>query len=84
MADYVKRIRTENGDLQIDYTALANLPEPDTTLTKPGKFADAKATGDAIKQVFNGFVEGVLPIKNGGTGATTVTEAEYNLSLIHI
>lgn len=80
MADYVKRVRTEKGDLQIDYTALANLPTPDTTLTKPGEFADAKATGDAIKQVFNGFIEGVLPIKNGGTGATTATGAEYNIS----
>ena len=26
MADYIKKIRTETGDKQIDYTALANLP----------------------------------------------------------
>lgn len=26
MADLIKKIRTETGDLQIDYNALANLP----------------------------------------------------------
>lgn len=26
MEDYIKRIRTSNGDKQIDYEALANLP----------------------------------------------------------
>lgn len=53
MADYVKKIRTKDGDLQIDYTALANLPKSDTTLTKAGYFADAKATGDAITNINN-------------------------------
>ena len=51
MADYITKIRTEDGDKQIDYSALANLPQPDDTLTKSGKFADAKATGDAIKKI---------------------------------
>lgn len=50
MADYVTKIRTEDGDKQIDYEALANLPQADTTLTKSGEFADAKAVGDAIKK----------------------------------
>ena len=27
MADLVKKIRTESGDLQIDYNALANKPD---------------------------------------------------------
>ena len=27
MADYVTRVRTSSGDLQIDYNALANLPD---------------------------------------------------------
>ena len=49
MAQYVTKIRTESGDKQIDYNALANLPQSDTTLTQTGSFADAKATGDAIK-----------------------------------
>lgn len=48
MAQYVKKIRTDAGDLQIDYNALANLPKTDTTLEVSGKAADAKAVGDAI------------------------------------
>ena len=54
MADYIKKIRTSNGDKQIDYEALANLPtipSVDTSLTNEGVAADAKATGDAINLV---------------------------------
>lgn len=51
MADLVKLIRTEKGDLPIDYTALANLPKSDTTLTKPGEFADAQVVGSKIKSI---------------------------------
>lgn len=50
MADYVTKVRTEDGDKQIDYEALANLPQPDNTLTQSGKFADAKTVGDALKK----------------------------------
>lgn len=49
MSEYVTKVRTESGDKQIDYLALANLPKSDTTLTQSGKFADSKATGDKIK-----------------------------------
>ena len=48
MADYVTKIRTENGDKKIDYNALANLPQADATLTRAGSFADAKAVKDAL------------------------------------
>ncbi|MBQ2883692.1 MAG: hypothetical protein IJE43_07985 [Alphaproteobacteria bacterium] len=51
MAQYVTKIRTESGDLPVDYASLANLPQSDATLTQSGAFADAKATGDAINQV---------------------------------
>ena len=57
MANYVTRIRTEDGDLQIDYNALANLPNipssivVDDTLTQSGACADAKATGDKISDL---------------------------------
>lgn len=50
MANYIKKIRTDIGDLQIDYEALANLPKSDTTLSKSGKFADAKVVGDKINE----------------------------------
>jgi hypothetical protein len=51
MAGYITRIRTESGDLQIDYDALANLPQSDSTLTIAGGFADAKAVGDKLKKI---------------------------------
>ena len=51
MANYIKKIRTDVGDLQIDYEALANLPKADETLSQSGKFADAKVVGDKIKDV---------------------------------
>lgn len=51
MADYITKIRTESGDKQIDYNALANLPESDPTLSVPEMFADAEATGTAIKNL---------------------------------
>lgn len=53
MSQYITKIRTESGDLLIDYNALANLPESDTTLSEAGKFADAKSTGDAINNAIN-------------------------------
>lgn len=51
MAEYITRIRTDKGDMQIDYNYLANLPISDTTLSQSGKFADAKVVGDKIKEV---------------------------------
>lgn len=71
MAQYITRMRTASGDLQIDYNELANLPNiqgvvqntlnnsnilqgTDSTLTKSGKAADAKAVGDALAGLNNG------------------------------
>lgn len=51
MAKYVTKIRTESGDMQIDYNALANLPQSDSTLSQSGEFADAKVTGEKIKNI---------------------------------
>ena len=56
MSDYIKKIRTTTGDKQIDYTALANLPNlltVDTTLSQSGKAADAKAVGEEVSKVKN-------------------------------
>ena len=69
MADYIKKIRTEKGDLQIDYTALANLPKSDTALSTSGAFADAKTTGDKIKEV-NTKIDNLT---KGTTTATTIS-----------
>lgn len=51
MADYITKIRTEKGDLQLDYDALANKPKSDSNLTKPGAFADAQAVGNKISEL---------------------------------
>ena len=51
MSEYITRIRTEQGDKQIDYNFLANLPQSDPTLAQSGKFADAKVVGDKIKSI---------------------------------
>ena len=51
MSQYITKIKTTSGDLQIDYNALANLPEADTTLSESGKFADSKIVGDSISNL---------------------------------
>jgi hypothetical protein len=50
----ITRIKTDVGNLRIDYNALANKPdnlELDSTLTKSGKAADAKIVGDKLKEI---------------------------------
>lgn len=69
MSDYIKKIRTSNGDKQIDYKALANLPtipSVDTSLTNEGAAADSKATGDAISLV-NARVDNLTSLPEGST-----------------
>lgn len=53
MAQYIRGIRTEISDLQIDYKYLANLPTIDETLKLSGEPAEAKATGEAINKLNN-------------------------------
>lgn len=69
LSDYIKKIRTSNGDKQIDYEALANLPtipSVDTSLTNEGAAADSKATGDAINLV-NARVDNLTSLPEGST-----------------
>lgn len=53
MSDYIKKIRTQTGDKQIDYSSLANLPVPDMTLSEEGRFADAAAVGKRLDDILN-------------------------------
>lgn len=55
MSQYITKIKTNQGDKQIDYNALANLPTPDTTLSVSGQSADAKAVGDALDDMSVNF-----------------------------
>ena len=55
VSQYITKIRTNDGDKQIDYKALANLPNSDTTLATPGAFADSKAVGDALDNMLTKF-----------------------------
>ena len=51
MADYIKKIRTEKGDLQIDYESLANLPQFDANWKAANNLADATVVNNKIKGV---------------------------------
>ena len=42
-----------------DYNALVNAPVPDTSLSIPGEFADAKATGDALDELKQDLQEAI-------------------------
>ena len=87
MADLVKKIRTDAGDLQIDYGALANkptagsaikpiymengVPKATTYTLEASVPADAKFTDTTTLT----SMTGVLPINKGGTGKTTAAES---------
>lgn len=51
MSNLIKKVKTQSGDAQIDYKALANLPTSDKTLTQEGSFADAKEVGDRLSKL---------------------------------
>lgn len=55
MSEFITKIRTDQGDKQIDYNALANLPTTDTTLSVSGQAADAKAVSDALDDMSVNF-----------------------------
>ena len=71
----IKAIRTNEGDLPVDYEFLANKPSSDTTLTKSGSFADSKAVGDQIKNINNTIRE-----IQGGDALAGITINGKNLS----
>ena len=60
MADYIKKIRTKDGDKQIDYEALANKPN---SLPNPNKI---KFTGSVVAE-YDGSSEVTVDIPNGGS-----------------
>ena len=66
MADYVTKIRTSTGDKQIDYNALANLPNV-ATLGSDGKVpVDQLPSMDYIPTTEKGAANGVAILDNSG------------------
>ena len=54
MADYIKKIKTDSGEKQIDYEALGNLPEVATEIDETSTYeqlASAKAVYDCVDAV---------------------------------
>lgn len=50
MQDQILKIHTQNGDIPIGYSGLADKPIADKTLSEYGAFADSKAVGDKFKE----------------------------------
>ena len=69
MSNLIKKIRTQSGDAQIDYEALANLPTSDKTLTQEGSFADAKEVGDRLSS----FSDDIANKEESGTAESKVS-----------
>lgn len=81
MSNLIKKIRTQSGDAQIDYEALANLPTSDKTLTQEGSFADAKEVGDRLSQLSDEIGD----LKENGTSigsGVTTAQAESLWALV--
>lgn len=77
---YVTRIRTEFGDKQIDYRALANLPRCDETLSVAGGMADAKATGDRINELSERLTDDIGNLESTKADVTYVDTQIENLN----
>lgn len=76
-----KAVKDENGYIEIqsyvsDTVEVENL---DTTLTKEGYAADAKAVGNALSGKVG--TKDIIGVAYGGTGAGTVTQALENLGI---
>lgn len=67
MANHIKRIKTNQGNVQIDYSALANLPSPDTTLSTIGGFAEASVVGHEIDYLQTNKASAVTKTTEGKT-----------------
>lgn len=60
MADYIKKIKTDSGEKQIDYEALGNLPEVATEIDETSTYeqlASAKAVHDCVGAISSALDE---------------------------
>lgn len=71
---YIKKIRTDVGDLQIDYTALANLPDLSKYATIQS-VDDAKALITKVENEMDSTVKSIANIKPDSNGNVNITPA---------
>jgi preprotein translocase subunit SecD len=81
MAEYVTRIRTESGDKQIDYNALANLPTTDKTLSQSEQAADAKATGDKINTLNSEITKKINNVSSGASNEINALDSKLSKAI---
>lgn len=84
MADLIKKIRTDAGDLQIDYTALANLPDLSVYATKTS-VDETKALITKVETEMSTTVKsiaGVVPDDDGNLIITPENIGAVNTSNI--
>lgn len=65
MANHIKRVKTTTGNEQIDYTALANLPSSDPSLSIDGGFADAYIVGTELDYLENNKANAIVEHAEG-------------------
>lgn len=86
MADYITKIRTIDGDKQIDYNALANLPDLAAIEEDISQLSTNKAdTGH--KHSASDITSGTLSADRGGTGVTSqkaISLLAYPVNSIYI
>lgn len=66
MAESIKKIHTQNGDIPVGYPGLADKPIADKTLSEEGAFADSKVVGDKFKEVkteTDSLKEDIVPLE---------------------
>ena len=61
---FVKRIRTADGNLQIDYNALANLPIIDTELDTSSNHAIANSAVSILVEDINTALDEIIAIQD--------------------
>lgn len=80
MADYITRIRTISGDKQIDYNALANLPDFSFVEDMQTQIDELNVAVADNQDILNGLSEAVTTAQESADGAMLIAEEAMNLA----